>query len=182
MSIWVARPSSPGNVCVSGESEAAPRVEAEHGAWARPLSNRIGEMLMAVALLGAAAFFIAQSLSLPFGGIGLPGPGFFPFALGCALALLALATLVRAIVDGAGEDVYLGHRDILIVFAALAGVAATFETLGAYVSLGTFMAILLLVVAGSALWRVALGTGVGMVAVWVVFKVLLGVQLPAGPF
>ncbi len=60
--------------------------------------------------------------------------------------------------------------------------AATFETLGAYVSLGTFMAILLLTVARSALWRVALGTGLGMVAVWGAFKVLLGVQLPAGPF
>ena len=167
---------------MSGESEVPASVEAEHGAWARPISNRIGEMVMAAALLGAAAFFVVQSLSLPFGGVGLPGPGFFPFALGCVLALLALAILVRVINSADGEAVYLGHRDVLIVFAALAGVAVTFETLGAYVSLGTFMAILLLTVARSALWRVALGTGLGMVAVWVAFKVLLGVQLPAGPF
>jgi Na+-transporting NADH:ubiquinone oxidoreductase subunit NqrB len=69
-----------------------------------------------------------------------------------------------------------------MVFAALAGVAATFEALGAYVSLGALTAILLLAIAKSALWRVVLGTGLGMVAVWVAFKVLLGVQLPAGPF
>ena len=167
---------------MSGESEVPASVEAEHGAWARPFSNRIGEVVTAAALIGAAAFFVVQSLSLPFGGVGLPGPGFFPFALGCVLALLALAILVRVINGADGEAAYLGHRDVLIVFAALTGVAATFEALGAYLSLGTFMAILLLTVARSAPWRVALGTGLGMVAVWGAFKVLLGVQLPAGPF
>ena len=167
---------------MNGEPEVPSSMAAGHGAWARPLSNRIGEMIMAAALLGAGVFFVSLSLYLPFGGVGLPGPGFFPFALGSVLALLALAILVRVINDADGEAVYVGHRDVLIVFAALAGVAATFETLGAYASLGTFMAIVLLTVARSALWRVALGAGLGMVAVWVAFKTLLGVQLPAGPF
>jgi Na+-transporting NADH:ubiquinone oxidoreductase subunit NqrB len=167
---------------VSGELEAQPSIEGEQGAWARPLPNRIGEMIVAAALFGAAAFFIWGSLYLPFGGVGLPGPGFFPFALGTTLALFALAIFARVYNAPGGDPVYLGHRDVLVVFAALGGVALTFEALGAYASLGTFMAILLLVLAKSALWRVALGTGLGMVAVWVAFKVLLGVQLPAGPF
>jgi Na+-transporting NADH:ubiquinone oxidoreductase subunit NqrB len=167
---------------VSGEQEARPSIEAEQGAWARPLSNRIGEMIAAAALFGVGAFFVWHSLYLPFGGVGLPGPGFFPFALGVALALFATAIFARVYREPGGDPVYLGHRDVLVVFAALGGVALTFEALGAYASLATLMAILLLVLAKSALWRVALGTGLGMVAVWVAFKVLLGVQLPAGPF
>jgi hypothetical protein len=137
---------------------------------------------MAAAILGAAVFFIWQSLYLPFGGIKLPGPGFFPFALGVVLAGFALAIFARVVREPAGDPVHFGHRDVLVVFAALIGVALTFEQLGTYVSLGAFVAILLLTLAGSALWRIALGTGLGMVAVWVVFKILLGVQLPAGPF
>ena len=167
---------------MSGEPEAQPSIEAQQGAWARPLPTRIGEMIVAAALLGAAVFFIWGSLYLPFGGIGLPGPGFFPFALGSMLALFALTIFARVYSGPGGDRVYLGHRDVLVVFAALGGVALTLEALGAYASLGTFMAILLLTVAKSALWRVALGTGLSMVAVWVAFKVLLGVQLPAGPF
>ena len=137
---------------------------------------------MAMALLGAAAFFVWHALYLPFGHVGLPGPGFFPFVLGSVLALLAVAILARVRREPAGDPVYLGHRDILIVFGGLVWVALTFEALGTYVSLGTFMAILLLVLARSALWRIALGTALGMVAIWFVFKVLLGVQLPTGPF
>jgi Na+-transporting NADH:ubiquinone oxidoreductase subunit NqrB len=89
---------------------------------------------------------------------------------------------VRAWGEGGGEPVPLGHRNVLIVFAALLGVALTFETLGAYATLGAFVAVLLVAVARSALWRVALGSVLGMAAVWAIFKVVLGVQLPAGPF
>jgi hypothetical protein len=167
---------------VSGEAEAQPSSEPGEGAWARRLSSRTGEMTMAAALAAVAAFFAWQSYRLPFGRIGLPGPGFFPFALGLVLALLALAIFARAWAGERGEPVHIGHRNVLIVFAALMGTALAFETLGAYATLGPFMAVLLIAVARSALWQVALGSVLGMVAVWAVFKVLLGVQLPAGPF
>ena len=167
---------------MSGEAEGQPDRAAQEGPWALPLPNRVGEMLMAAAILGAAVFFIWQSLYLPFGGVGLPGPGFFPFALGVVLAAFAVAIFARVMREPDGDPVHLGHRDVLVVFAALVGVALTFESLGSYASLGAFVAILLLVIARSALWRIALGTGLGMVAVWVVFKILLGVQLPTGPF
>jgi hypothetical protein len=166
---------------VVSEREAPLEVE-EQGAWGRPVAVRLGEIAMAVALLATAVFFTWQSALLPMGHIGLPGPGFFPFALGIALALLALAILYVAWRMRDGDSVYLGHRDVLVVFAALVGVALTFEWLGAYVSLGALTAGLLIFVGRASLWRVALGTVLGMAAVWVVFKVLLGVQLPNGPF
>ena len=162
--------------------EDTPSVVEEQSAWARPVSSRLGEIFMAVVLLATAFFFVWQSTLLPFGGIGLPGPGFFPFALGIVLGLLTLAVLYCFAREKRAQTVYLGHRDILIVFAALLGVALGFETLGAYVTLGAFMAVLLLALARASLWRVALGTGLGMILVWLVFKVVLGVQLPTGQF
>jgi len=150
---------------------------------ARPVPSRVGELAVAAALLVVGVFLVWQSALLPFGNVGLPGPGFFPFVLGIALSLLALASAVRtASQRGQGEMICLGHRDILVVFVALAGVGFAFQRLGVYATLGLFTAALLLLIARTSLWRAVLAAGLGMVAVWVFFKVLLGVQLPAGPF
>ena len=137
----------------------------------------------AAALLAAGVFLAWQSALLPFGDVGLPGPGVFPFVLGIALSLLALAIVVRTTrLHSGGDVVYLGHRDIFVVFVALAGVGFAFQRLGVYATLGLFTAALLLLIARASLWRVILGASLGMVVVWAFFKVLLGVQLPAGPF
>jgi hypothetical protein len=113
----------------------------------------------------------------------LPGPGFFPLALGIVLGLLALAILCRALLSAnEGGVVFLGHRTVLIVLAALAGVAFAFERADTYLLLGVFAALLLLLVARAAPWRVALGATLGMVAVWALFGLALGVRLPAGEF
>lgn len=154
----------------------------EQGAWARPVSSRRGEIAMSVALLATAVFFVSQATVLPFGGVGLPGPGFFPFALGTALGLLALAILYRGVRSEEGETVYLGHRDVLIVLAALAGLAFAFERADTYLVLGSFMAVVLLLVARSSPWKVALGAIVTMIAVWAIFKLALGVRLPTSDF
>ena len=155
----------------------------EEGAWARLVPARRGEMLVAAVLLATGAFFIWQSAGLALGTVRQPGPGFFPVTLGMALGLLATALLIRAVRGAAeGEYVYLGHRDVLVVFAALICAAVGFERLGAYATLGGLAGILLLVLARLALWRAALAAALGVVAVWAIFKVLLGVQLPVGPF
>lgn len=162
--------------------EASPDAAAQ-GAWGRPVPARSGEIAMAIALLAVAVFFISQAALLDFGRVGLPGPGFFPFALGIALGLVSLMILfvvVRA--QDESEPVYLGHRDVLVVIAALMGVAFSFEQADAYLVLGTFLACVLLLVARTSLWRALLGACLGMVLVWVVFRFALGVRLPTGRF
>jgi Tripartite tricarboxylate transporter TctB family len=155
----------------------------EQAAWGRPVSTRVGEIVMAVALLATAVFFIWQSLLLPFGGVGLPGPGFFPFALGIALAVFAIAVLYVAATDvDLMAKVFLGHRDVLVVVAALLGVAFAFERADSYLVLGAFTAVLLLVLAKTTLVRVVMGAVFGMVLVWLLFRVGLGVRLPTGEF
>ena len=156
---------------------------AEQGAWAHPVSTRLGEAMMALALFAAAVFFVWHAALLPFGRVGLPGPGFFPFALGITFGVLALAILYGALRSAnEGEVIFLGHRDVLIVLVALAGVAMAFERADTYVVLGVFTAVLLLLVARVALWQVVLGATLGMVAVWAVFGLALGVRLPSGAF
>jgi putative tricarboxylic transport membrane protein len=153
------------------------------GSGALPVPARVGEMLVALALLAAGGFFIWQSAGLPFGDLHRPGPGFFPSVLGSALGVLATAVLIRAWRGAAEvETIHLGHRNVLAVLAASIAAAVGFERLGAYATLGTLAGLLLLVLARLSLWRAALVASLGMVAVWAIFKVLLGVQLPPGPF
>jgi hypothetical protein len=157
--------------------------EGQRGAWARPVSTRRGGVVMAAALFTAGAFFVWQSALMPFGRVGLPGPGFFPFVLGVLLCVAALAIAVHVLRAPALEpEVDLGHRDVLVVFAALVGVCLVFERLGAYAALGLFTVVVLVLVARLSPLRAALAAGCGMLAVWAVFKVVLKVQLPAGPF
>ena len=63
------------------------------GAWARPVSPRLGGLIAGLVLLATGAFFAGFATLLPFGRVGLPGPGFFPIVLGIALGALALGIL-----------------------------------------------------------------------------------------
>jgi hypothetical protein len=135
---------------------------------------------MVVALLAAAVFFVWQSAFLSFGSVGLPGPAFFPFALGTVLCLIAGVILFRVWLTPSddAEPVHLGHRDVLVTMVALCGVAFAFEQTDAYLTLGAFVAALLLIVGRTTLRQAVIGAVFGMIAVWAVFKMALGVRLP----
>ncbi|MBO0763748.1 MAG: tripartite tricarboxylate transporter TctB family protein [Hyphomicrobiaceae bacterium] len=138
---------------------------------------------MALALLASGAFFASLAALLDFGRVGLPGPAFFPFALGIALCLLAGAILYQVWRGASGSGaIFLGHRDVVIAMLAMAGLAFAFERIDSYVVLGAFTAVLLILIARAAIWRVLLGVVLGMVAVWLFFGMALGVQLPTGDF
>jgi hypothetical protein len=154
------------------------------GAWARPVSPRVSGLIAGLAFLATGAFFAGVAAFLPFGRVGLPGPGFFPFALGIALVGLALAILFYTWQErGDGQRLFVGHRDVLLAILALVGVAIAFDQeADSYLSLGIFAAFLLLVVARAALWRAVLGAVLGMVAVWLFFAIALGLRLPTAEF
>ena len=139
--------------------------------------------MVAAVLLAVAVFFVSQAALLDFGRVGLPGPGFFPFALGIALGLVSLTILFLAVrPQPEDEVVFVGHRDVLVALAALVGVAFFFEQADSYLVLGVFVASLLLLVARTGVWRALLGASLGMVLVWAVFGFALGVRLPTGRF
>jgi putative tricarboxylic transport membrane protein len=149
----------------------------------RTVSARRGEIVVAAVLGAVGLLFAWQASFLDFGGFDLPGPGFFPLVLGVlvfAFAVLIAIEVWRGATES--ETVELGHRDVLIVLAALVVVAALFEPLGAYLSLGLFGAVLLVVLARVSVPLAIASAAVAMLACWYFFQVLLGLQLPPGPF
>jgi hypothetical protein len=153
------------------------------GALLRVISARHGGMCVAAVLAVTGLIFTWQAAVSDFGDFALPGPGFFPL-------VLAVLVFVLAVVVGVGdwrraashETVALGHRDVLIVFAASLVVPLLFEPLGAYVALGLFGAALLILIARCSLLIAGVSAALTMAACWYFFEVLLGLRLPTGPF
>jgi len=147
----------------------------------RAIGVRHGEIWIAAVLAAAALVLGWQASLLDFGTVALPGPGFIPLVL--SLATIALGGIVGVrewLRADSGETVELGHRDVLIVFAAMLAVPLLFEPLGAYVTLGLFGAVLLVLVARSSLVIAVVSAVVAMAACWYFFQVALGLQLPVG--
>jgi len=69
---------------------------------------------------------------------------------------------------------------VLIVLAAMLAVPLLFEPLGAYVTLGLFGAVLLVLVARTSAVTAGVAAVAGMGGCWYFFHVALGLQLPFG--
>jgi putative tricarboxylic transport membrane protein len=160
--------------------------EREHsgGAPLWRIEERRGAVAAAATLFLAGAFFVWEASALDFGSLSLPGAGFFPLVLGAGLAALAAiigTNVARAPGEASTDQVELGHRDVLVAFGALLAVPLAFERAGAYLTLGVFSFLLLVVIGKASALRAALACAAGMAGVWYFFKVLLGLQLPNGP-
>jgi len=123
----------------------------------------------------------------PSGTFG-PGAGFLPFWLGVAMAALSIILLVNA----TREPALAGGRapfpagwkllPILETIGGLAGFILLLETLGFLLSIAVLTAFLLRVVEREG-WGTTLLVAVGNAgALYIIFKVLLGVSLPKNTF
>ena len=159
----------------------------EQGAWARPVSaarRRGDRRAWRCSPSPCSSLWHAALLAVRQGGPA-------------GSRLLPLRARHRARPAGAGDPrrhpaqgrcaaataVFLGHRDVLVVFAALVGVAFGFERADTYLVLGVFAAVLLLLVARTAplACRPRRGAGHGC-ASGLFFRLGLGVRLPTGEF
>ena len=80
------------------------------------------------------------------------------------------------------EKVEFFHRDMVIVMAASLTVPLVFNSLGALLTLAVFVVAILVIVARVSLWLAVVAAAAFVGACWVMFEVLLGLQLPTGPF
>jgi hypothetical protein len=169
---------------MNGETDdPAPAAEDAGQVLFRAISARQGGIWIAAVFAVVGLVFGWQASLLDFGTHEMPGAGFIPLLL--SVATIVLAGLIGAqewLQADSGETVPLGHRDVLIVFAAMLAVPPLFERLGAYVTLGLFGAVLLVLVARTSLVIAGISAVVGMAACWYFFQVALGLQLPIGPF
>jgi hypothetical protein len=167
---------------MSDSSEVEPRPSAP-AFLPQSIGARRGGLALAAALAALGLLFVWQAAGLDLGGIGLPGAGFFPLMTGAALAAFAIAIGVQLLREpDEGRMIEFGHRDVLIVFAAMLGVPLLFEPLGAYGTLGLFGAVLLVLIARTSLVRAGIAAVVAMTMCWGFFQQLLGLQLPTGPW
>ncbi len=169
----------------ANEEATAGSLTVEDGAdqAAISMTARRGGLIAAALIAVVGLLFVWQSLALAFGKVTLPGPGFFPLVLG--LLLIAFSATVflgqlRCPPDGA--IVALGHRNVLVVAGAMLAAPVLFEPLGAYATLGLFSAVLLAVVGRVRVIVATPAAALMMVGCFYFFQVLLGVQLPKGPF
>lgn len=148
----------------------------------RAFSSRRGGILVAGMLAVAGAFFVWQALLLDLGGVASPGPGFLPLLLGALILVAAALIAIECRRSPERETVELGHRDVLITIVALLAVPLLFDHLGAYIPLA-LLAIVLLVLIGRIAILIAIpATAFGLMLCWFFFQVLLGLQLPSGPW
>jgi putative tricarboxylic transport membrane protein len=137
-------------------------------------------------LLGVAA--TVESWRLVLGEVGRPGAGFFPFYLALGLAITAFALVVRSFLSsvakrsapGAIEARALGK--VAWIVSGLILYAYVFEKIGFLLS--TFLVMVFLFRAVAAFdWRLTLGGALASAFLsYLLFKVWLQVQLPAGPW
>jgi putative tricarboxylic transport membrane protein len=88
---------------------------------------------------GVVAAFVARDY--PIGSAVRMGPGYFPFVLGCILAVLGLVVIVRGLLrDGpALEPTY--WRPLSLILLAIAVFAASVESLGIALATALLVAI-----------------------------------------
>jgi hypothetical protein len=139
----------------------------------------------AAVLLVFGLIALEEARKLRFGSIARPGPGFFPVILAAAFALVCLALLVHAIRSRDGDGAAgprLAWPKIVAALAALLVYALGLERLGFVVA--TFALLLFFFkVLERQRWGSALaGSLVTALLTYLVFKVWLTVQLPAGPW
>ena len=139
----------------------------------------------AAVLLVFGVVALEEARKLRFGSIARPGPGFFPVVLAAAFALVCLVLLVKALRARGPEaeaGASLGWHKIVAAMAALFVYAFLLEPLGFVVA--TFALLLFFFKAlERQRWLTAVaGSLVTAFLTYLVFKVWLHVQLPAGPW
>lgn len=140
---------------------------------------------LALAFLAFCGFAAWQITLLPT-GVGnryIMGPSFFPTVLTAAIAVLALALLVRSLVRAGKvqpvKPVNASARISLVAFLVLLGAyALAYERLGFLVSSGLVMVSGMFLLGERRVTHLVLWPGVAVAFAWLMFFKIMKVQLP----
>ena len=146
------------------------------------LESRTGETVVCAVLLAIAIGTGIASAGMPMGSYNLPGPGVFPLALSVLLGAGAALRIAWLHVRPSGEagEVRLGHRNIVIVCLALAGVAVGLDRAGFLITAGVFLVVLYRAFSGATWWRVVVAAAAALAGFHLFFERFIGVTLPMG--
>ena len=140
-----------------------------------------------VVLLILAAFICWQAITLPYGNIHNPGPGFFPLWLGIVLGIMSFGLIVkvtrqkegaRMVWDILAEKIRWGR--ILLVIIALVLYGFLLDYIGFLILTLLLMAFLLRAIEPQP-WKVVIGWALfGSIGSYLVFEIWMKLRLPKG--
>ena len=147
---------------------------------------RSGDVVSGALLAALGLYIVTQASAWNYYSPDGPGPGFFPtwyglLMIGLALALVISAALKPKPQETARKD-WASSKRVLIAWLAFVACIAAMSVLGFTVSFAAFTFFIVVYVFQQSLLAGAL-TGIMVTAsFYVVFPVLLGVQIPQGLF
>lgn len=144
------------------------------------VSSRTGEAVLSLAIGALGAVTAVLGARMPLGSLSLPGPGFFPAAVGALLAASGVACAITALARDAAAPVSLGGWKSWTTLLVLVAAALAFEPLGAPLTLALMLAILFRILGGHSLLRAGAYGILASALAYLIFTRLLGVGLPAG--
>jgi hypothetical protein len=129
-----------------------------------------------VGLFGAVTALMSLQLKLwvSFG----PGPGFFPFAMGMLLVLLALLWVVETRRVGFNVAESVSRVRVVSVIASLLVLVALMEPIGFQISMALFLFFHLRVIGRQGWIMTIVVTALGSFGAFALFNNVLGVRLP----
>jgi putative tricarboxylic transport membrane protein len=142
------------------------------------------DFIVGLFLLVFALVTILESRKLAFGGIHSPGPGFFPFLLGCLVAFLSLILLtgyiIRRVEVQRGQWEGLLWQKVVAATVILLAYSLTLEIIGFL--LGTFLLLgfLLRLIEKKSISFVLFLSFLISLGTYFIFKFWLYIQLPRG--
>ena len=146
------------------------------------LESRTGETVVCAVLLAIAMGTGIASAGMPMGSYNLPGPGVFPLALSVLLGAGAAFRIAWLQIRPTGKsgEIRLGHRNIVIVCVALAGVAVGLDRAGFLLTAGVFLVVLYRAFSEATWWRVIVSAAAALAGFHLFFERFIGITLPMG--
>jgi putative tricarboxylic transport membrane protein len=142
------------------------------------------DLAAAAVLLAFGLFATIQALSLRFGTVAAPGPGFFPLCLAMALCLAGLGLIVEALrtvpAEAVGSSAGARHFAVAATLVSLLIYALVLEWLGFLLSTFGLLLFFFRTLQRQSWLVVVTGSLATSLLSYLVFKTWLGVNLPGG--
>lgn len=150
------------------------------------LSKKQIEIAFTCILLLTSIIVIVESYKMSIGNLREPGPGFLPFSAAVIMGTLVLIHLIKTILTIINIEpafASLSNLKYLFYTIIIAFITALFfERLG-FIVMTTFFLITILKIVGRESWvKILWLTFFILISSYLVFIILLNIQLPLGPF
>jgi putative tricarboxylic transport membrane protein len=149
------------------------------------MKNR--DLVSSIIWMALGGVFVVGALQQGLMRKDVPGPGFLPFLSGIALMVISLFVLIPALLKGKkdqGSDLFptrQSFKKLLFAIAALFGFGIALEYLGYLLTTFLFMLSIARLIEPKGWWTTTLVAFLTAALSYLLFVVLLEVQLPKGP-